>query len=216
MVQAKSNLGTSLLILAILAVGIAAVNSYYTLNKYSEIGDALTGYTGSEGFVNVTVASVVSVNFSTDGIVWGAGSIDTGENNASLKVEDASVSVTRGNWSTSGISPLSIENIGSVNVSLRISGDKNETDLFGEDSSVGHRAYKLNFTDSDAASCVNTTSLSLRFDVNKTGTGTQICSHLGFLDTQDQLNISVLLAVPYDGNTGPLESVLTATAATAG
>lgn len=210
-------LGTALIVLAVLAVGFAALNSYFVFDKYSKIGE-LTGYTGSSGYVNVTVSAVLSINFSQDSIVWGVGSIDTGQNNASLLVTNgAGTAVTRGNWSTTGVKPLSIDNIGSVNVSLNIAGSKNETDLFGSSSTIGHRMYKLNFTNSDSASCWNDTINLLQwYDINKSGAGTKICSQFGFLDTQDQINISVALAVPYDGTTGALTSTLTATAATAG
>ena len=75
----------------------------------------------------------------------------------------------------------------------------------------------LNFTNSDLAACWNDTiNLRVWYDANATSPGTKICSQLGFIDSQDQLNISVFLAVPYDGSVGALNSTLTATAATAG
>jgi len=214
--EERSSIGLAVLLLAVLAVGIAGINSYFAFTKYSQIS-TLTGFTGSAGYVNITVASVVSINFTKDAILWGAGSINNGELNATLfAVGGGSSTVTRGNWSTTGITPLALDNIGSVNVSLRIATSNNDSSLFG--GSIGHRAYKLNFSNSDAAACLNDTiNLHLTwYDANATASGTKICSHLGFLDTQDQINISVWLTVPYDGNTSALTSTVTATAATAG
>lgn len=209
----NKSLGYVVLILAILAVGFAATNSYFALNKYSKISE-LTGF-GTSGYVNVTVATVVSVNFTQDTINWGAGSIDNGQNNASLLAANAGPSVTRGNWSTSGITPLSLENIGTTNVTLKIASDKNATGLFS--GSAGHRRYQLNVTSSDAGACNGAlvSNLSLWVEPNITSPGDQYCSQLGYIDTQDQVNISIILVVPYDGTTGALSSTLTATAAVA-
>ena len=207
--------GYAVFILAVLAVGFAAVNSYFAFDKYSKVSQ-LTGLTGSEGYVNVTVSSVISVNFTKDSVLWGVGSVTTGQNNASLLLTAGSgTAVTRGNWSTTNVVPLSIENIGSVNVSLKVKSSNNAATLFS--GSAGHRTYQVNFTNSDSAACWNDTiNLRAWYDANDTDPGTKICSQMGFLDTQDQLNISIWLVVPYDGTTGALTSVLTATVATAG
>jgi hypothetical protein len=209
----NNGLGYAVLLLAVLAVGFAATNSYMALSKYSKISE-LTGF-GTSGYVNVTVATIVSVNFTQDTINWGAGSIGIGQNNASLLAADPGGTVARGNWSTTGIKALSLENLGSTNVTLQIASDKDAATLFG--GSAGNRRYQLNVTSSDVGSCngalVN--NLSLWVNPNTTAPGDQYCSQLGFIDTQDQINISVILVVPYDGNTGILSTTLTATAAAA-
>lgn len=211
--EMNNSLGYVVLILAILAVGFATTNSYMALNKYSKISE-LTGF-GTSGYVNVTVATLVSVNFTQDTINWGAGSITTGQNNASLLVTDGGATATRGNWSTTGIKPLAIENIGTVNITLKISSDKNATGLFA--GSAGNRRYQINVSNTDAASCnggaIN--NLSLWVEPNLTSPGDQYCTQMGYLDTQDQVNISVILVIPYDGSSGALSSTLTATATTA-
>ena len=211
--EENKTLGYAVLVLAILAVGFAATNSYMALTKYSKVSE-ITGF-GTSGYVNVTVATVVSVNFTTDTINWGAGSIDGGQNNASLLAADSGATVTRGNWSTTGIKPLSLENIGTVNVTLKISSSNNATGLFS--GTAAHRRYQLNVTSNDAGACNGAlvSNLSLFRDPNITSPGDQYCSQLGYIDTQDQVNISIILVVPYDGTTGALASTLTATAAAA-
>ncbi len=201
-----------LVFVAVLAVAFAALNSYISLQKASEIS-RLTGLTGSEGFVNVTVVTSVSVNFTKDAVSWGVGSINGGESNATLVVADGTgTAVTRGNWSTTGITPLAIENIGNVNTTLSLSAAKNATTLFG--GSAGHRAYRWNVTNSDAGSCNPTAFSNATFmDVNTSGYS--FCSQFGYLNTQDQLNISISITVPYDGNTGALTDTITVTAAAA-
>ena len=209
----NSGLGYAVLVMAILAIGFAAVNSYVTFSKYSKVSE-LTGF-GTSGYVNLTLATIVSVNFTQDTINWGAGSITTGQNNASLLVTDGGATVTRGNWSTTGMKPLAIENIGTVNVTLQISADKNATGLLS--GSAGNRRYQINVSSTDAGACnggaVN--NVSIWVDPNLTSPGDNYCTQLGFLDTQDQVNISLILAVPYDGNTGTLSSTITATASVA-
>jgi len=204
------NTKTTLIIVAIIAVGLAGINSYLTLDKTTEINDGLTGYTGSEGYVNITIATVISVNFSTDAISWGAGSIDGGSQNATL--ETSGPSVTRGNWSTDGISGLVIENIGNINASLTLASGKNVTELLG--GSEAHHAYLWNLTNSESGSCNPTEFSNATYAaVNKTGYA--FCNQFGFLDAQDEITLDIQLTVPYDGNAGALTDTITATASTA-
>ena len=205
----------TLIFVAVLAVAFAALNSYIVMQKASQIAQAnqLTGLTGSEGYVNVTVAVGISVNFTKDAVSWGVGSINGGESNVTLVVADGTgTSVTRGNWSTTGITPLSIVNLGNVNATLSLSTTKNATTLFG--GSAGHRAYRWNITNSDSGSC-NPTAFSNATFIDVNTSGYSFCSQFGFVDSQDQVNISILLTVPYDGNTGALTDTITATVAAA-
>jgi hypothetical protein len=148
--EENKSLGYAVLVLAILAVGFAATNSYFAMNKFSKISQ-ITGF-GTSGYVNVTVATVVSVNFTQDTINWGAGSITAGQNNASLIVTDNTGGVVaRGNWSTTGIKPLALENIGSTNVTIKISSDKDDSTLFG--GTAAERRYQINVSNTDSGAC---------------------------------------------------------------
>ena len=190
---------------SVIAAALMALNFYVSYNP----NNFLTGFTGSSGYVNITVVAVLSVNFTTSSVNWGVGSINAGNNNASLITSGPSV--LRGNWSTVGISGFVLENEGTLNVSLKVASLKNATSLFG--GTLNHRAYMWNITNSDPSSCINDTiSFYTWYDVNATSPGTQLCSQLGFLDNQDSLKIDTLITIPYDSNNGSISDTITATA----
>ncbi len=194
-----------IILIAVLVLGLS-VNLYINYNN-SIKANQLTGYAGSSGFVNITVSAVISVNFTQDKIMWGAGSINGGESNATL--ETSIPSVTRGNWSTVGISGFIIENIGTANVTLSLNTNKNATSLLG--GSAGNRAYMWNATSNKIGSCnPQTFSNATYLDVNTTGY--TFCNQFGYADSQDTLRLDMLLTVPYDGNVGVLTDTITATA----
>src|SRR6056297_1427939 len=129
----QSNL---LMILAVIAVLIAMANAFIVLNKVNK----MTGYATEQGYANLTVSSTININFSTDTIDWGAGVVDTGEDNATL--DTVGPTVTRGNWSTTGVTPLVLENIGNVNATIDFSAASDASGFLGGTSP----AYEWNFT----------------------------------------------------------------------
>ncbi len=198
-----------IILIAVLAVGLAAINSYTTFSNLSKTTQ-LTGYAGTSGYINITLASVISINFTQDTIMWGVGSINGGQTNATL--ETSTPSVTRGNWSTTGIRGFIIENTGNTNVTLSLSTAKNATSLF--QGSATERAYMWNATSNETGSC-NPTALSNATYTDVNITGYTFCNQLGFLNSQDELRLDIKLTVPYDGSAGVLSDTITATAAAA-
>ncbi|MEK6918586.1 MAG: hypothetical protein AABW73_00965 [Nanoarchaeota archaeon] len=185
---------------------VLILNTIISYNLPQSFIKGLSGLAGSEGYVNITVETIISVNFTQETLNFGPGSIDDGQSNATL--ETSGPSVLRGNWSTSGMSGLVLENIGSRNVTLTLSTNKNASSLFG--GSQGHRRYMWNITSNETGSC-SPGALSNSTFRNVNTSGYLFCEQLGYLSDQDTLRIDFLLTIPYDGNSGILSDTITAT-----
>lgn len=194
-----------LLILAIVAVVVAMANAFIVLNKVNK----LTGYATEEGYANLTVSSTVNINFSQDTVDWGEGVVDAGEENAIL--DTVGPTVERGNWTTTGVEPLILENIGNVNATIDMHTASNAQDFLGGTSPV----YEWNFTNNEADSCTEGTGVTLGNYASTSTTNQQICDPLNYLSGQNSLQIDIRLTVPYNSNVGSLSDTITAEATAA-
>ncbi|PIN93882.1 hypothetical protein COU61_00715, partial [Candidatus Pacearchaeota archaeon CG10_big_fil_rev_8_21_14_0_10_35_13] len=132
----KGKISTAVLLLAVLAVALAATNTYMSIQKSSGIQEQYTtGYAGTTGEVNITVVTVLDVNFTYDFVNWSTGSIAGGQTNASLST--IGPTVDRGNWTTTQINPLILANIGTINASILLAGGENAATLLA--GSAGNR-----------------------------------------------------------------------------
>jgi hypothetical protein len=165
------------------------------------IGVRLTGKATSAS-LNVTVSSKVQINFTTNNISFGFGSVTSG-NNATI---DTLGNVINGNW-TPTTTAFVIENAGSVNVSLELKSDKNATTfLSGTDP-----AFRYNVSEIEANSCNATINLGQWYDVNTTGDGTMICNPFDYTNSRDSIRVDIRLVIPTDSSKGDLQSTFTAT-----
>src|SRR3989338_2497240 len=233
----KSSPGSEKLFLIISAVlaglsilfFILAVFFPGNLSKMGLTGFATAGNT-TAGKINLSIEEGLIINFTTDLIEWGQGSVDTGSLNATLDTSrnSAETKVLNGNWSMTNGSTnfnktngLVLQNIGNVNATLYIKTASNAAGFLGGTSP----AYQYNVTNNETGSCgqnLTTTGnstnatyfgLGLYYNVNATaGDGTRICDWFNFEDEKDALTIHMLLRVPSDSLTGTLEDTVTATA----
>jgi len=208
----KGKISTAVLLLAVLAVALAATNAYMSIQKSSGTQEQYTtGYAGTTGEVNITVVTVLDVNFTYDFVNWSAGSIAGGQTNASLST--VGPTVDRGNWTTTQINPLILANIGTINASIKLTSLKNATSLF--QGSEGNQRYEWNVTMNGTGSCDDPNNYLTNWtEVNVTD-GATFCNQFGYLTDKNELRIDVLLVVPYDGQAGSLTDTITATASTA-
>jgi len=168
----------------------------------ANLGVRLTGKATSISRVNLTVSSKVQINFTTNNISFGFGSITSG-NNATI---DTLGNVINGNW-TPVFQGFEIENSGNVNVSLQLKTDKNASQFLGGASP----GFRYNVTNIEAGSCNSTINLSQWYDVNITGDGTMICDLFEYNNNRDSIRVDVRLIIPSDSSTGILQSTFTAT-----
>ena len=188
-------------VVALLAIVISIgglVSTYGSLVDLVQ-RDSITGYATDTGFVNVTVSTSVSVNFTSDNVFWGAGMVDAGETNATIDTEG---NVDRGNWSVLN-EGLVIKNEGNVVTTLEINSDKNATGfLGGADPSY---QYKVTNIDDDACTPSGDFVLGTYYDINTTVV--EICSSFAI---GESISVDFKLAIPANSDAGVLSSTITA------
>jgi hypothetical protein len=159
------------------------------------IGTELTGSVVSEngtGVLNVTVSSLVSLNFTTASLDFGSGGVDDGEDGATLNSEG---SVLLGTWSaTSG--ELVLENIGNVNVSLTLATNETVDNFIGGTSPT----IKAKTSDSsgNTGACSGATEVfdGSYAEINQT---TQTaCSIFAYDTSMNEIDINIELYIPND------------------
>jgi hypothetical protein len=128
-------LSFSIIVLVIAIVITGVIYSSVTFYK----NNWLTGFTSNIAYVNVNITTVASVNFSTDTINWGTGSVLPGQTFAIL--DTAAGNVSNGNW-TAVTHGFVLQNIGNVNVSVQLSTLYTAATLIGGYNPL----YQLNVT----------------------------------------------------------------------
>tara|TARA_Y100000310_G_scaffold107197_1_gene105676 strand:- start:1816 stop:2415 length:600 start_codon:yes stop_codon:yes gene_type:complete len=172
------------------------------------LGLNLTGNVTDTGVVNITVDSIVSINFTTDFFNFSNGSVTLGSSSATLYSENGST--VDGDWNFSA-GNLTLENLGNNNVSLELAAGKSAASFLGG-TSPGYE-YKVSNHSSGEDSCTNTTiNLKQFYSVNTTSPGTTICNPFQFVGDRDSIEISILLVVPSDAAAGESTDTFTATA----
>ena len=181
--------------LTYISIAVIAISLFF-------IGTELTGFatTTDTGVVNVTVSSSAAINFTTNFIDFGAGVVDGGQTGATLNTEN---NVTQGNW-TAISTPLVIENIGNVNVSLALRSDKTADTFLGGQSPT----FKYKITDVETGSCQGNQAASY---TDFTTSDTTVCNSFDSNDTIDTVDVDIELYIPSDSNTGTLTATITAT-----
>lgn len=191
--------------------------SYYSLSSFRDTW--VTGYAFStaNATINLTVGTLLSLNFTNRSILWGTGYVNDGQSQANLttRANVASVSSVGGSWAitaANGANGFVLENIGNVNATIHLRTTKNSTQLLGGTSPV----YQFNVSVVESGSCLNTThgttaggiggltTLAVFQDVNTSSPGTPICGVFRYTDSADTLRVDVHLQVPYDSLQGNL------------
>ncbi|MFA7707767.1 MAG: hypothetical protein WCX73_02350 [Candidatus Pacearchaeota archaeon] len=171
----------------------------------ASIGMKFTGFatTTDAGRVNITISSAAAINFTTDFVDFGTGSVSTGQPNATVDTEGTLTGGT--GWS--GANNLTLENIGNVNVSVGLKSSKLASTFIGGTNPE----FKFRvINDSEHDSCVGGdawtyTEFTLADDT--------VCTNFPFADDRDEIDIGIRLVVPSDSSSGtvPLTAVITAT-----
>jgi len=202
-------------ILAVIAVAIAVVNLSVTFIKINNFQKELSGFAASEiGYVNITILSDVSIQLTNSTVEWGRGVVLVNNSyyNATLTTDqDRNGTIVGGNWTLGNAFGIHIENIGSVNVSLNASTNKDADALFGSTSST-NQSYQWNFTTApgESGACTGG-SISLATWYNINTSTTLICGQFGAGPTEDEMYLDTKLAVPFDYDTSKAGTAQTAT-----
>jgi hypothetical protein len=200
-----------LLIIAVIAVTVSIMGAGLTYNYLNSFRNKLTGF-ATTGIVNLSVESVMSINFTTSIINWGSGRVNDGQANATLDTSrSGSTNVTNGNW-TGNTAGFVVENIGNKNVTMNISFGKDAAGLLGG----GSPRYQYNVTNNEGiGGCLNSTGgtddLVLGTFMTANTTITSVCPKFLYDDTRDVIRVDLKLVIPSDSKTGTLTDTITAT-----
>jgi hypothetical protein len=197
--------------LAITAITASIISIGLVFNSTKTLFNVISGYATSTGEANLTIETVVAINFTTSHVNWGSGRVNAGEQNATLETQwGGTGSVLRGNWTvvTDG---LAIENTGNVNVTLNMSGTKTAAQMIGGTNPE----FKWFFTQGAGSPCRNASSSPVDFPSNFQSVPTstnRTCDIFTFIDSADSFTIDFHVVVPSDSFTGALGDTITATA----
>jgi hypothetical protein len=165
------------------------------------IGFKVTGFaTTDTATINVTITDFTSINFTTDFVDFGSGTINTGFSGATLNTEG---SVTGGDWGAVS-TPLVLENVGNTNATIEISSNKNAESFIGGTDPT----FKIKVSDKSG----NTGACQSNGATTYTEIGTSnitICNPLQFDSDVDEIDIDVEIYIPSDAS-GSKTTTLTA------
>ncbi|MEN9626062.1 MAG: hypothetical protein RL557_390 [archaeon] len=203
-----------LLLLAIVSVFVAILSAGLTYNYLSLFKNKITGLATTTGTINLSVDSVIEINFTTGNVNWSKGRVAVGSGFATLNTSvHGAGNVTSGNW-TGNDKGLVVENIGNNNVTFSLSFGTDAAGLLGGNA---NRSYLINVTNNETGSCtaangsVETGFLNLSAWLVANTTGTSFCPRFVYYDQSDLLRIDLALVIPYDSKTGSLNDTITAT-----
>lgn len=185
-----------------LLLGVAIVVSLVGIFT-AETGTIITGRatdTGT-GTLDFETDSVVDITVSGT-INWGIGAVTTGQDSATLYSDGTAT--LNGNWSTQN-TPITVENVGTENVSLTIYSSNDAEHFIGGTSP----AMTFTATQSEANSCPGTLAGATTAYTNDTGTS--VCDSFGTLGTANALEVDFTLTVPADADTSTHTQTVTFT-----
>jgi len=203
----------TLAILLIAAIVISLGGTLISLNRLARIRiPMITGLYGEpyEAEIALTITALVQVNFTTDTINWGSGTVATGYGFCVLNSYDSSIGANCTDF-TPQTAGLVLENIGNKNVTLNITMQKNAADFIYPTGAV----CQWNVSNLDPGSCPG---IALTPGAWQTcaATAVVVCNSTGggFLadDASDTLNFDVRVQIP-SAATGGKSNVMTASAA---
>jgi hypothetical protein len=208
-----SNMLISILVISVFVISLASFS--VTMFKYAESKEKLTGY--ASGYVNLTISTQITLNISRDTINWGAGLLNTTAsgytNNATLYTSGETSTVNWGNWSTANAKAIIIQNLGTVNCSLKLQALTNASAMIGGTATV--RAYQWNISNKQAGTCSDNGGevRNVWKDVNNTQA--TYCNQMGHIITAREIYIDVKLVIPDDSFSGTKSDTITITGDTA-
>ncbi|RMD45657.1 hypothetical protein D6829_01675 [Candidatus Pacearchaeota archaeon] len=183
---------------------IARVSIFVIVISLAVIGVKLTGHATDTGTINLTVQSNVAINFTIDNINWSTGKVSAGKDHATLDTT-GSGTVTNGTWAAQP--GFRIENIGTVNVTLNISSDKDAATFLGDSGA----SFKYKISDNETGSCVGNGASSFT-EFSGSNVDQPGCSLFEFNNSKDSIELDIELVIPYTTPSGAKSAVVTANA----
>jgi hypothetical protein len=186
-----------MLFLAVFVLVVSGLNAVVTFVKVSDYNNKVTGYAANIGYVNLTISSTVIINVSQDATNWGPGIVNQ-SNNATLQTNrNVAGTVARGNWSTATARALIVQNLGTVNVTLNVSSNVNNSD-FIPTGTLARKRFWYNFTNRDTNACnySSQTTTSAWYNVSKNAQ--IVCDKMRYGTGVREIWVDTLIMVPDD------------------
>ena len=206
----------TLAILLIGAIVISLGGTLISLNRLARIKvPMITGFYGTdeEAIVELSIENVVEVNFTTDEINWGTGTVAVGKSFCVLNSYDAAIGDNCSSF-TPQTNGFTLENIGNRNVTLNVSMEKTADDFIGGTAALSECKWNVSEKESGSAPGLKLTPGAWQ-DVSSTN-AVVVCNSTGggFLcdDSNDELYFDFLVQIPSDA-LGAKSNVMTASAA---
>jgi len=189
---------------ALLVFSFSLFNLASTYNLIINFGSAVTGFATDSGVVNLTVGSVVSINFTNASVNFGSGEVNSSATFATINTLG---SVVNGTWAPETLKFLII-NLGNENATLNFSSGKNASTFIGGNVSIA--SYQYNVSNVETGACVPPAGFSLGtfYEVNTTPVSREICAD--FLPGKN-ITIDIKLVIPDNSNLGILTDTVTIT-----
>jgi len=206
----------TLAILLIGAIIISLGGTLISLNRLARVRiPSITGFGSTDtAGVNLTISTLAEVNWTTDSINWGSGTVATGLGFCVLDTMQDSLSANCTGFSPpDGGGSLVLENIGNKNLTLNISTSNNASDFIG-DGATYNAVYKWNASNLEPSSCPGLAIAEGAWQTAST-VHTEVCNTTGggFLagDGSDTMIFDVSIEIPNDATPGEKLSTITAT-----
>lgn len=183
-----------------------------TYSSILEFSNFMTGNGIEEGVINLSVADVVSLNFTNGVIDFGPGNVTEGAPSALI---DTLGGVANGSW-TPTTGRFRITNTGNTNLRLNLSSGKTANEFIGGEKicaggncTLYNPSYKFNLTAS-ISGCKPGGGFNLGTfqEVNKTPDSIAICT---YLLPGENITIDLQLRIPDDSKIGILEDSISIT-----
>ncbi|MCH7850627.1 MAG: hypothetical protein IH845_03225 [Nanoarchaeota archaeon] len=177
----------------------SVVSLVFALNSIGEYKILFTGKAVDSGFVNLSISSLVLLNFTDDTINFGSGSVNLGQVSATI---DTLGSVINGNWSATTTRFL-ITNLGNENLTINVSSGKTASSFIGG-SSPGYR-YNVSDGGKDICSPPSGFSLDTFYEVNASPDSQRVCD---VFESLQNITIDLSLIIPNNSNIGVLSDTI--------
>jgi|GEM_PF-2800947 len=216
----SGKVSTVLLVLAVVSYIGTTIITLINIEDLREIGlggiRGLTGKATDTGTASVTVsgaAGTTGITLTDETIDFGAGYVWA---NASLAILDSSdSSVVNGSW-TGVTDAMTITNSGTRPINVTVVMDSADAEAFlcgtGDCPNTATAKVEVKAADNESNSCLSDLQDTYATLADASGKNTVIlCSNLAYADSNDAIDMSMRLTIPYDAASGAKQETLTFT-----
>jgi len=218
MVDVSNKTVAAMLVLSIVfSLGI----TLFALNRMQAIavGHPISGLAVSgTSQTNLTIQSMASLVFRNNSVQFGVGYTNTSAtsncwmNTTGGRSGGATLQHICVNFTAPANQGLILENNGNRNLTVTLNSSMNAT-TFINGSTPGPANFSWSIDNSEANTCatLNLGQYENFTTVNNSGVGNNICTNMGFVDTNNTMRIDFLVSIPADALAGTRQATLTAT-----